>query len=49
MEFEILNDILTGTVASLFPNKSVHLSYFRQEEDNQPKIDIPKSKSLKLN
>ena len=42
MEFEIINDILTSTVASLFPNKSMHLSYFKIEEDNF-KIDIPKS------
>lgn len=43
MELEIINDILTSTVASLFPNRSLHLSYFRQEEDTV-KADIPKSK-----
>ncbi len=42
MEFEIMNDILTQTVANLFPNKSMHLSYFKMEEENF-KIDIPKS------
>lgn len=42
MEFEIMNEILTQTVANLFPNKSMHLSYFKMEEDNF-KIDIPKS------
>ena len=42
MEFEIMNDILTQTVANLFPNKGTHLSYFKIEDDNM-KIDIPKS------
>jgi hypothetical protein len=43
MEFEIMNEILTSTVANLFPNKSIHLGYFKTEEDNM-RIDIPKSK-----
>lgn len=42
MEFEIMNEILTSTVATLFPNRSLHLSYFKQDEE-QIKADIPKS------
>ncbi len=42
MELEIINDILTSTVANLFPNRTLHLSYFKQEEDSI-KADIPKS------
>jgi hypothetical protein len=43
MEFEIINEILTSTVANMFPNKSMHMSYFKAE-DEYVKIDIPKSK-----
>ena len=43
MEFEIINEILTSTVANLFPNRSTHMSYFKSEEEPN-KIDIPKSK-----
>jgi hypothetical protein len=44
MEFEIINDILTSTVASMFPNRALHLSYFKQEEEYSTKApDIPKS------
>jgi hypothetical protein len=42
MEFEIINEILTSTVANLFPNKSTHLSYFKIDEE-YAKMDIPKS------
>lgn len=42
MEFEIINEILTSTVANLFPNRSIHMSYFKSEEDSN-KADIPKS------
>ena len=43
MEYEILNEILTSTVASIFPNKNVHLSYFKQNEETPIKSDIPRS------
>ena len=43
MEFEIINEILTSTVANLFPNRSMHMSYFKSDEDVN-KAEIPKSK-----
>ncbi len=44
MEFEIINEILTSTVANLFPNRSIHMSYFKTEDDTT-KAEIPKSNS----
>jgi hypothetical protein len=45
MEFEIINEILTSTVSSLFPNSARHLSYFKIEDgENIRTNDIPKSK-----
>lgn len=43
MEFEILNEIMTGTVASLFTiNRSSHLKFFKNSSQlNESKIDIP--------
>jgi hypothetical protein len=43
MEFEIINEILTSTVSNLFPNRSIHMSYFKSEEEGGTKADIPKS------
>jgi hypothetical protein len=42
MEFDILNDILTSTVAKLFPDSHRSLNYFRCEEE-YVKAEIPKS------
>lgn len=50
MEFEIINSILTNTVASLFPNKSKHLKFFQTfqpTERSTDKADIPKSSNRK--
>jgi hypothetical protein len=43
MEFEILNEIMTGTVAQLFTiNRSSHLKFFKNSSQlNESKIDIP--------
>jgi hypothetical protein len=43
MEFEILNEIMTGTVAQLFTiNRQSHLKFFKNSSQlNESKIDIP--------
>lgn len=43
MEFEILNEIMTSTVAQLFTiNRQSHLKFFKNSSQlNESKIDIP--------
>lgn len=43
MEFEILNEIMTSTVAQLFTiNRTSHLKFFKNSSQlNESKIDIP--------
>lgn len=46
MEFDILNEILTGTVASLFTDFSKHQQYMKTSSQmGQDKSEIPKASS----
>jgi hypothetical protein len=48
MEFEVLNDILTGTVASLFTNSTASSTpaYKTSSQMGQDKSDIPRRSSF---
>ena len=35
MEVDILNDLLSRTVSNLFQNKSKHMSYVSEDDDNK--------------
>lgn len=43
MEFDILNEIMTSTVASLFTiNRSNHMKFFKNSSQlNESRVDIP--------
>ena len=43
MEFEILNELMTSTVAQLFTiNRQCHLKFFKNSSQlNESKVDIP--------
>lgn len=47
MEYEILNEIMTSTVAQLFTiNRQSHLKFFKNSSQlNESKIDIPLNKA----
>jgi len=47
MEYEILNEIMTGTVAQLFTiNRQSHLKFFKNSSQlNESKIDIPMNRA----
>ncbi len=45
MEFDVLNEILTGTVAQLFTNRQSHNNFFKtSSEMGEDKLDIPINK-----
>lgn len=50
MEFEILNEIMTSTVAQLFTiNRQSHLKFFKNSSQlNESKIDIPMNRSSSI-
>ena len=46
MEFEILNEIMTGTVATLFREPTRHANFMKTSSQmGQDKSEIPKSQS----
>ena len=48
MEFDIMNEIMTQTVAQLFTNKQIHQNFFKTSTEigDQPNIPMDKSFSL---
>ena len=47
MEFEVLNEILTGTVAQLFTGAQIHASMHKSSSQmGQDKSEIPRKQSF---
>ena len=41
MEYDILNELMTGTVAQLFTNRGVHQNFFRTSRQSGQTFDLP--------